>query len=203
MRQNRPRAPSLAPILIVSLALAAAPPSQAAPSPEAPGARLFAELSAGPLFGLDRPLRGCSLDALVGLSLAPFEAGIGAAGAYDAALDSWDMRFDLELGLGSGLRAIVGGLLLWGEPALPDPGGGDARIASAASDWPNRFGIAATIAELPWRPLGAALGIDARLLYTSYRVEAKTALSGAAAFVAGVEAALGFRIRFETPRRRP
>jgi hypothetical protein len=193
MRRNSFRATALA------LTLAIAPASNSAGAESAPPqARVFAELSAGPLFGIDRPLKGCSIDALIGLRLAPFELGIRAAGAYDAALEGGNLRFDFELGLGSGLRAIVGGLLLRGEPALPDSRAGGARLAAAVADWPNRFGIAAALAELPLRPFGARLGLDTRIIYTAYRVDAKTALSGAAAFAAGIEASLALRLRWET-----
>jgi hypothetical protein len=195
MRNSRSRA------LALAIALALGPISNAAHPEGAPRARLLVELSAGPLLGLDRPLRGCSLDTLVGLGFPPFEAGIRGAGAWDAALNAGSLRLDLALGLGSGLRAIVGGLLLAGEPALPDPAGGGARLASAAADWPNRFGIAATMAELPWRPFRAALGLEAELVYTAFRVKAENALSGAAAFAAGVEARIALRLRWETGAR--
>jgi hypothetical protein len=165
------------------------------------GSLFFAELSASPLFGIDKPIKGCSLDILCGIGLSPFEAGIRAGGAYDAALHTGDLRLDLALGLGRDLRAIIGGLLLFNEPALPDPGGGGARLIARAADWPNRFGIAATIAETPWRPFGAALGIDTELVYTAYRVDAKTALSGAAAFAAGVEARIALRLRWGAGRK--
>jgi hypothetical protein len=196
MRRNSFRATALA------LALAIAPASNSAGAESAPPrARVFAELSAGPLFGIDRPLKGCSLDALIGLGLAPFELGIRGAGAYEAALEGGNLRFDFELGLGSGLRAIVGGLLLRGEPALPDSRAGEARLAAAVADWPNRFGIAATIAELPWRPFRAALGLEAELVYTAFRVKAENALYGAAAFAAGAEARIALRLRWGSEKK--
>jgi hypothetical protein len=189
-------------ILVLALILAIEPALDSAGAESAPPrTRFFVELSAGPLFGIDRPLKGYALDTLFGLGFAPFEAGLGAAGAYDDAMKRGNLRFDLELGLGSGLRAIVGGLLLWGEAVLPGSGGGDARLAATAADWPNRFGIAATIAELPLHPFGARLGLDTQIIYTAYRVKAKNALSGAAAFAAGVEASLALRLRWETRSR--
>ena len=172
------------------------PMNRAEAEPDPTRTRFFAEVSASPLFGLDRPIKGASFDILAGISRSPFEAGARAGGAYDTALNAGSMRIDLALGLGRGLRAIIGGLLLFNEPALPDPGGGDARLIAGAADWPNRFGIAATLAEMPWRPFGAALGVETEFVYTAYRVDAKTALSGAAAFAAGVEAKLALRLRW-------
>jgi hypothetical protein len=169
----------------------------AAAEPAPAGTLFFAELSASPLLGIDKPIKGCSLDILCGIGLSPFEAGVRAGGAYDASLATCDLRFDLALGLGGGLRAIVGGLLLSGRPPLHDSGGGDARVVARAADWPDRFGIAATLAETPWKPFGAELAIDTELVYTAYRVEARTALTGAAAFAAGVEAKVALRLRWE------
>jgi hypothetical protein len=194
--------PSLILALVTTLALGPSP-CAAHPEKTPSRARFIAELSAGPLLGLDKPIRGSSLDAYAGMRFSPFEAGLRAAGAYDAALKTWGSRFDFALGLGSGLRAIVGGLLLFGEPSLPDSSGNDATIYATAADWPNRFGIGATIAELPLRPLGAALGLDAEIVYTAYRVKTENALSGAAAFVAGVEAKLALRLRWTSRGHRP
>lgn len=159
------------------------------------GPRLVAEIEAAPLFSLSSPFRGGELSALGGVECQPFEAGLRAGGAYDAAFDAWDMRLDFCLGLGSSLRAIVGCLLLFGEPALPGTDG-SAHVAAAPQDWPNRFGIGATLLDVPWRPLGARLALGAELVYTSYRLSTKTALSGAAAFAAGVEAKLQMRLRW-------
>ena len=160
------------------------------------GPHLVAEIEAAPLFSLSSPFRGGELSALGGVEWKPFEAGLRAGGAYDAAFDAWNMRFDLCLGLGSGLRAIVGGLLLFGEPTLPGTDG-SAHVAAMPQDWPNRFGIGATLLDAPCRLFGARLALGAELVYASYRLSAKTALSGAAAFAAGVEAKLQMRLRWE------
>lgn len=175
----------------VALALAtSAPIAQARPA-------LFAELSAGPLLGIDRPLKGFSGDASLGIAVAPFEASLRAGPAYDMALGSGSLRMDFELGLGSGLRAVVGGLLPLGGLRLPDPEGAPgAAVAVEPAAWPDRFGLAATIADLPWRALGASLWIDAELVYTAYRLEGASALAGAAAFAAAVEARLALRLKF-------
>lgn len=177
---------------------------KAAPSEGAPRLGFFAELSAGPLIGIDRPIKGCSGALLAGMALPPFEGGIRAGAAYDAALDVGLLRFDLEIGLGSGLRAIVGGLIPCGELSLPDPSGMDLRVPVSAAAWPNRFGIASTLAELPWRALRARTVIDVEFVYTDYRLmphggtalPATQALSGAAAFAAGVEATIAIRMRW-------
>lgn len=160
----------------------------------------YVEVSAGPLIGIDRPLKGCSGDLEVGLRLEPFEAEFRAGSAYDFSLASGALRLDLEIGLGSGLRAIVGGLLPFGALLLADPSAPEgARIAVRPGAWPDRFGLGATIAELPWRPLRARLGIEAELVYTAYSLDAGDALSGAAAFAAAVEAKLALRFRWGAP----
>jgi hypothetical protein len=193
--------------LVIVLAAASAPLTaspKSAPSEGAPRLGFFAELSAGPLVGIDRPIKGCSGGLLVGMALPPFEAGIRAGAAYDAALDVGLLRFDLEIGLGSGLRAIVGGLVPLGELSLPDTAGGGLRVPVAAAAWPNRFGIASTLAELPWRALKARTVIDVEFVYTDYCLKphggttfpAAQALCGAAAFAAGIEATIALRMRW-------
>jgi hypothetical protein len=157
---------------------------------------LVAELGVSPLFSLSPPFRGGELSGLGGVEWKPFEADLRVGGAYDAAFGACNMRFDLCLGLGSGLRAIVGCLLLFDEPALPGTDG-SARVAAKPQDWPNRFGLGTTLLDTPWRLLGARLALGAELIYTSYRLDAKTALSGAAAFAAGVEAKIELRLRWD------
>jgi hypothetical protein len=185
---------------LIALALCAvlgAPASQARAE-----ARFVAELSAAPLFSLSKPLRGCAGSALAGISYAPFEAALRAGGSYDAGFETGTMRFDFVAGLGTGLRAIVGCLLLFDEPILPGSGESGAHVSSGPVDWPNRFGLGTTLFDLPLRhrgrEVGLKLALDAELMYTSYRVDAKTALTGAAAFAAGVEASLALRLRWES-----
>jgi hypothetical protein len=177
--------------------------------------RFIAEISAGPLLGLDAPLRGAEIGSAAGLRLSPFEALLRAGEAYDAALKVFDSRLDLEIGLGSGLRAIIGGLLLPGNPRLSDSSGQEASVRASLADWPNRFGIGAKIAELfPRRGRGGggaaggesrrpALGLEAELVYASYRTEAESALSGARAFAASVEARIALRLRWGEELGRP
>jgi hypothetical protein len=183
----------------------------------------YLELSAGPILGIDLPLRGAALGLQAGLAAGPFEAGLRASLAYDASmgpsaaaalLDASSLRIDLALGLGGGLRALVGGLVLLGEASLPlsslsgpslpagaGAGDGAPRIAATAASWPNRFGLGATLARLPWKPLGAALSLEAELAYAAYRIDASSdpaaaRLSGLAAFAAGIEASLALRLRW-------
>jgi len=162
----------------------------------------FAEFSAGPLVGIDMPLKGCAGTCLLGLAAPPFEAGIRSGAAFDTSLGSGSLRFDFELALGSGLRAIVGGLFPLGALSLPEPSGTGARVAVKVANWPNRFGLASTLFVLPWRILSAQALLDAELVYTDYRLQggpagsAATSLSGAAAFAAGVEAGLAMRLRW-------
>ena len=191
-------------VLAAVFPLAAASPKAAA-TVEAAQFGFVAELSAGPLVGIDRPIKGCSLALMAGLAFPPFEVGIRAGAAWDTGLDTGLLRFDLVIGLGSGLRAVVGGLVPLGGLALPDPAGGAVPVPVTAAAWPDRFGIASTLAYLPWRVLGAQLAIDVELVYTDYRLTAQggdaslaaaQALSGAAAFAAGVEATVSARLRW-------
>lgn len=172
-------------------------------------AAFLAELSVGPLLGLDHPIKGGAGALLLGLSIAPFEAGIRAGAAYDAGFRTGLLRFDLELGLGGDFRAILGGLVPLGSLALPEPSGAAGAVPAAVGPWPNRFGLASTLFELPWRLVGARLLLDAELVYTDFRVAAAPAagtragaLSGAAAFAAGVEATLALRLRWDGRLRR-
>jgi len=167
------------------------------------GMRPFAELAVGPLLGLDRPVRGAEAEAVGGIRWSPFELGARAAGAYDSALRTWDARVDLLLGLGSGVRAIVGGLILPGASQLVDSGGQEGTVRATPRDWPNRFGLGATLAEFLPRGEGPELGLDAELVYASYRVESESALLGAAAFAAGVEARIALRLRWGGRLPRP
>jgi hypothetical protein len=161
---------------------------------------LFAELSAGPLLGVDKPLKGGEGGALVGLRWEPFEAGLRAGAAYDGALEGGAFRLDLTLGLGQGLRAIVGALLPLGDLSLPAPdGSGTLRVEPAGL--PCRFGLGSTVAELHRRFFGARFQLCAELVYTAYRLAdaptaSTTSLAGAAAFAAGLEATLALRLRW-------
>jgi hypothetical protein len=173
-------------------------------SEPARGPRLLAELSAGPLIGIDEPFKGISGGFLLGLVIQPFEAGIRAGAAYDSGFRAGLLRLDLELGLGSGLRAIVGGLFPLGDLALPDNSGLPRSLPVIAGTWPDRFGLAARLYALPWRLLRAEAILDAELVYTEYRLPLGTSLaegaaarlSGAAAFAAGIEACLALRLRW-------
>ena len=176
---------------------------KAAPIVAAPRLGFLAELTAGPSLGIDRPLKGCSGGVLLGMAYHPFEAGIRAGAAYDAALDIGLLRCDLEIGLGSGLRLVVGGLLPLGELSLPGPSGTAIPVTVAA--WPDRFGIASTLFDLPWHVGKVSSAIDVELVHTNYHLSspgggpstaAAQALSGAAAFAAGVEATVALRLRW-------
>jgi len=165
---------------------------EAAPTPERSRERprLVAELGAGPMIGLDSPIRGAEAGFLLGLGWGPVEAGLRAGAALDRALECASVRLDLELGLGGGLRVLVGGVVPLARPVLEPDG---AALPLEASGWPCRFGLAATIAELPAGPFGSRVVARAELAYSAYRVagdaasSAKAALSGAAAFAACVE----------------
>jgi hypothetical protein len=187
---------------IVALALACTfvAPRLHAETPDREGAHWRLELAAAPLLGIELPLKGCFGSFLGSFVIEPFELGLGVGGAYEAALNAGSLRLDLSVALGSGLRAILGGLILFGEHALP--GAGDARVVAEASDWPNRFGIGASIVELPIKLLGARLGIDAQLVYNAYRLAEGSAsngaaLAGAAVFAASVEACVALRFRWD------
>jgi hypothetical protein len=185
--------------LSLCLALGCVPAAIAAEGARSP--RFLVELSAGPLLGIDEPLRGCEGSLALGIRLQPFEAGLRAGTAYDGRLQTGSFRLDLELGLGSGLRALIGALLPFGEAALPDPSG-TGLVPVTAGDWPNRFGFASTLFVLPRQLLRAQALIDAELVYTDYSLPRGSAasaagrLSGAAAFAAGIEAGLSLRLRW-------
>jgi len=194
--------PNPHPAVAILLALAVSGTAQASPEDNAARQpRFAAELAAGPLLGLERPIKGGSGGIAFGAGLGPFEAGLRAGAAYDAALAAGLVRIDLELGLGSGLRAIVGGLLPLGELALADPSAsGETRVPVEAAPWPNRFGFAVAILDLPRPLLGARAFLDAELVYTDYRAAPTApaaALVGAAAFAACVEATIALRLRWE------
>ncbi len=158
----------------------------------------FAELSAGPLLGIDPALKGCSIDLSLGIAFAPFEAGLRPGISFDAAMESGAFRLDGEIGLGGGLRFLVGGLLPFGRIGLPDPtGSSEARIPLEAAAWPDRFGFSATIADLPWPALGTHIAIIAELVYTAYRLDTASVLAGTAAFAAAIEARLALRLRWD------
>jgi hypothetical protein len=192
-------------LLLIALALSLFAPDRLSAITGAGAKRpgLFLELSAGPLLGLDRPIRGGAGDLAVGLACPPFEGGLRAGAAYDASLDQGLLRFDMLIGLGSGLRAIVGALLPLGSLSLSAASNASgAPVGIERADWPDRFGIGATLAELPWRPFGAGLSIDSELIFTEYRASSPTAVTGAAAFAASVEAKLALRLRFGTRSQR-
>jgi hypothetical protein len=155
------------------------------------------------MIGIDRPLKGCAAALLLGMGLGPFELGMRAGGAYDAPFEAGLLRLDLELGLGSGLRAILGYLIPLGELALPAPdGAAGASLPLEPNPGLNRFGIASALVELPWRALRARMTVDAELVYTDYRLTRAAAaatapLSGVAAFAAGVEGSLYLRLRWD------
>ena len=196
----------LASILVITLTTLLSPAAASpkiAPIEAAPHLGFLTELSAGPSLGIDRPLKGCSGGILLGMTYHPFEAGIRTGAAYDAALDIGLLRFDLEIGLGSGLRLVVGGLLPLGELSLPGPSGATIPVTAAA--WPDRFGIASTLVALPCQAGRFCMKIDMELVYTDFRIPspvggsstaAAQALSGAAAFAAGVEATVAIRLRW-------
>jgi hypothetical protein len=168
--------------------------------------RLMAELGCGPLIGIDSPLRGASAGLLVGLGWGPLEAGLRAGAAFDRSLGSASVRLDLELGLGGGMRVVVGGLVPLAPPVLEPEG---AAIALEAPGWPCRFGLSAEIAELPFGHAGSRVAAFAEIVYCAYRVsdgsaaEAASALSGAAAFAACVEVSATISIAWGLGRGAP
>jgi hypothetical protein len=167
------------------------------PAWAASGLKPYVELEAFPLFGLDRIVRGGGGSCALGLEWAPFALGLRSGAVYDLSLDSCLLRFDCELGFGEELRAIVGCCLPLGSPSL-----GPDRLSLESAPWPNRFGLGATIFELPRPILGAVARVDGSLVYTAYRFAAgaaassAAALSGTAAFAVGLEAQILVRLRW-------
>lgn len=155
----------------------------------------FVELAMGPVIGIDGPLKGGAIASHVGLALYPFELRLRANAAYYFPLKMGILGVDIVFSIGPSMRAIVGGLLPFGPLSLQDPSG-SARIPVIPAPWPDRFGLGATIVEFPWKPLEARVGIEAELLYTAYNLQSATALVGAAAFAASVEATVSLRVRW-------
>jgi len=187
----------------LSLLACAAGMADAAPSPQI-------QAFAAPLLGIDAPLRGCAGGLIVGVAADPFEAGLRCGAAYDSGLRTGGLRLELLLGLGDGLYAFAGGLVPFGTLSLPSPKADAqsarpaARLALRPAAWLCRFGLGSTLFELPWRFAKARLSLAAELAYTSYTVEAdslekarESALAGATAFAAGVEALLALRLRWD------
>ncbi|MDA8426668.1 MAG: hypothetical protein M0Z80_11080 [Treponema sp.] len=131
----------------------AAAPAEGGGSP-ARGASIFAaELGAGPLVGLDRPLRGGELSAALlldlGSALGPGYAGLmpglEAVVLYDLSFQAAAACADLVFSLGSELRFALGCEAPLGGAALSVDG---ASLALAAGAWPNRFAVTALLGEL-------------------------------------------------------
>jgi hypothetical protein len=186
---------------LLAAANARAPAQDSAP--ERP--RIVAELGAGPIIGLESPLRGASAGLLVGLEWGRLEAGLRAGAAYDRALGSASLRLDLELGLGGGLRVVAGGIIPL-SPAVLEPEGAALPLDAAA--WPSRFGLSSRLVELDRGPFGSRVAASASMIYSAYRVacgrdEAAAALSGAAAFAACVEVGATISLEWGRPRDPP
>jgi hypothetical protein len=192
-------------LLAAALLSASARLAAAAPA-EPPRPRFSAEISAGPMIGLDTPLRGGTAGLMVGLAWGPVEAGLRASAAVDRTLGSASARLDLELGLGGGMRIVVGGIVPISAPTL-DPEGAALRLETAP--WPCRFGLSARIAELPRGPFGSRAAVFAGMVYSAYRVAAdsppaaRAALSGAAAFAACVEVSATIALEWGGERGTP
>jgi hypothetical protein len=176
--------------LIAAALLSASVRLATAAQAEQPRPRFSAELAAGPIVGLDTPLRGGAAGLLVALAWGPVEAGLRASAAIDRTLDSASARLDLELGLGGGMRIVVGGIVPISKPFLEPEG---AALPLEAAPWPCRFGLSARIADLAPGPFGSRVAVFAGMVYSAYRVAAdassaaRAALSGAEAFAACVE----------------
>ena len=89
-------------------------------------------------------------------------------------------------------------------PTYAGPGARRYPLKVGAA-WPDRFGIASTLVALPCQAGRFCMKIDMELVYTDFRIPspvggsstaAAQALSGAAAFAAGVEATVAIRLRW-------
>ena len=149
--------------------------AESAPSAAVEAARSSSSSRRAPSSASIGPFKGCSGELLARPRAAPFEAGIRAGGAYDTSLGlGRTCASTLELGLGSGLRAIVGGLLLFGALSLPD-----RREATERASPVDGGGLARPLRPRPrrsptsWQALRARVGIDAELVYTAYRLASR------------------------------
>ncbi|HET7839188.1 MAG TPA: hypothetical protein VFL04_05470 [Rectinemataceae bacterium] len=168
----------------------------AALCPTAAAGPLGFELRAGPWLGLDRPLRGGSLAAGASLGLGGVVPGLRARMDYDSSLGSLIAGAELSLGFGNEIALVLGGELPLGALSLETDG---ARIALTPRSWPNRFGIAAVLAEIAPRRAGRpGLCLETELSWSAYGYAddaqpglGPEAASGVAGFSAGFRAFLG------------
>lgn len=167
----------------------AAKPTDASKAADAE-ASLVIEVGAGPIAGLDNPLRGASAGILLGAAIGAVEASARPSLAYDASLGSLSVRVDLVIGIGDGFRLIAGGMVPL-KSAILEPEG--AALPLEVGNWPCRFGLESKLIESAFGPFGSRVSASASITYSAYRVakeaseSAKAALAGTAAFAACVE----------------
>jgi hypothetical protein len=127
-----------------------------------------AELGAGPLVGLDRPLRGGELSAALlldlGGALGPgfsgLMQGIEAAALYDISFQATILCADIVFYLGPELRLLAGCEMPLGSAALDADG---VSLALNPGSWPNRFAVSVLLGRLgcgPETPQAAPLAVS-------------------------------------------
>jgi len=192
-------------ILAAAPSLSHAETALAAKQADGEGARLLFEIGAGPISGLDDPLRGAAAGLLVGASIGPIEAGFRPSLAYDASLSSLSLRADLVLGIGDGVRLIAGGIVPL-SPAILEPEG--VALALEAGKCPCRFGLESRLTEARRGPFGSSFSASAAIVYSAYRIgdEAaaapEAALAGTAAFAACIELRVSIDLAWRLRLRR-
>lgn len=197
------RAFSLAIMALPALALPASDETE-----EPPSLRVVGGFSAGPLVGLDHPLRGAAAGAEIGLAYGWLGALCRGTGIWDARLGAPALRLDIAARFGPDLSFIVGGEIPFGEQAAAL---GDACVPIAPENFPCRFGLRATIAKfLPHSSAPDAAGgslrhasrfgltLDAELAWTAYRASGRdgplpAGALGEAGFAAGFTSVIALR----------
>ena len=184
----------------------AAAPAEAGASPAHGASVLACELGAGPIVGLDRPLRGGEISAALlldlGSALGPGYAGLmpglEAAVLYDLSFRAVVACADFVFSLGPELRFGLGCEAPLGSAALDADG---AALALAAGTWPNRFAVTALLGELgDAQGGGAELGgprvsLEAELGWSAYRLADASTAGRLAAAQSGIRGfAAGFRM---------
>ncbi|MGO8695652.1 MAG: hypothetical protein ACLQMF_18475 [Rectinemataceae bacterium] len=183
------------------------------------------ELGAGPLLGLDRPLRGAELSATLLLDLGAafgpgfsgLAQGVEAAALYDMSFQATILCADIVFYLGPEIRLLAGFETPLGPAAIDADG---TSLALEPGPWPNRFAVSALLGRLggsePSRETARGSGtarrpperrprfsIEAEFGWSSYRLadqtsatRLQTARSGIRGFAAGFRLDTVLRLRW-------
>lgn len=169
---------------------------------QAGGASLFAfEIGAGPLIGLDRPLRGGAVSAglfldlgrVFGRSFRGIEQGVEAAALYDLSFRAAAARADLTLCMGPELRVRLGYELPLGRATLLADG---ATLSIKPGAAPNSFAICALLGAFGEAGAGGPrFSVEAEFGWSAYRLADPGSASATRTVQSGISGfASGFRL---------